>query len=88
MFVLLPKCFSWHKLLIRYANKYYLEIWTINNSFATQVAYYLDEHKSGWTVNVEELETIVHKAKDNCEPRAIVVINPGNPTGTYVFIFT
>lgn len=43
--------------------------------------YYLDESKN-WGLNVEELETMVTKAKDNgfC-PRAMVVINPGNPTG-------
>ncbi|ODM93333.1 Alanine aminotransferase 2 [Orchesella cincta] len=47
-----------------------------------KVPYYLDEHEDGWDVNVQELETIVEKAREeNCEPRAVVVINPGNPTG-------
>ena len=43
--------------------------------------YYLDESKN-WGLNVEELETMVMKAKeDGFCPRAMVVINPGNPTG-------
>ena len=43
--------------------------------------YYLDESKN-WGLDVEGLQKIVAKAKDDgyC-PRAIVVINPGNPTG-------
>jgi len=32
---------------------------------------------------VQELEAIVEKARNqNCDLRAVVVINPGNPTGT------
>lgn len=43
--------------------------------------YYLDEEK-GWSLNVEDMETIVRKSlKNGITPRAIVVINPGNPTG-------
>lgn len=43
--------------------------------------YYLDESKN-WGLNVEELEKMISEAKDEgfC-PRAMVVINPGNPTG-------
>ena len=43
--------------------------------------YYLDESKN-WGLNVEELEKMISEAKDEgfCL-RAMVVINPGNPTG-------
>lgn len=43
--------------------------------------YYLDESKN-WGLDVEALHKMVSKAKsDGFCPRAIVVINPGNPTG-------
>ena len=43
--------------------------------------YYLDESK-GWGLDVDGLNTMVEKSKaDGFCPRAIVVINPGNPTG-------
>jgi alanine transaminase len=43
--------------------------------------YYLDESKS-WSLGLEELESSIKKARDNGKTvRAIVVINPGNPTG-------
>ena len=43
--------------------------------------YYLDESKN-WGLNVEGLHELVDRAKlDGFTPRAIVVINPGNPTG-------
>jgi len=45
-----------------------------------QVGYYLDESKC-WALNIAELETAVREAKKRCTVRAIVVINPGNPTG-------
>ena len=43
--------------------------------------YYLDESR-GWGLDVEGLHAKVRQAKDDgfC-PRAMVVINPGNPTG-------
>ena len=43
--------------------------------------YYLDESRN-WGLDVEGLERVVERATENgfC-PRAIVVINPGNPTG-------
>jgi len=45
------------------------------------VGYYLDEAR-GWSANVAELRRAVEdfRAKGGC-PRAIAVINPGNPTG-------
>lgn len=50
---------------------------------SVQVAYYLEENKTSWNVDVQELESVVEKARTHCKPRAIVIINPGNPTGTW-----
>lgn len=45
------------------------------------VPYYLDE-SSNWSTNVKAIEEALEKArKDGTDVRAIVVINPGNPTG-------
>jgi glutamate--glyoxylate aminotransferase len=46
------------------------------------VPYYLDE-ENGWALDVEELQRSLDAAKNNgiCV-RALVFINPGNPTGT------
>lgn len=45
------------------------------------VGYYLDE-PSGWQFNVEELRRSVRQArKEGKDVRALVFINPGNPTG-------
>ncbi|KNC50429.1 alanine aminotransferase 2 [Thecamonas trahens ATCC 50062] len=47
----------------------------------TQVDYYLDE-ANGWSLDVAELDRAVTEAKANgVGPRALAVINPGNPTG-------
>merc|ERR1712179_178364 len=45
-----------------------------------QVGYYLDESKN-WALDPHELERAIKESKSRCSPRAIVVINPGNPTG-------
>jgi alanine transaminase len=45
-----------------------------------QVAYFLDEDNQ-WSLDVVELERSINEARKTCHPRAIVVINPGNPTG-------
>ncbi|XP_046660510.1 alanine aminotransferase 1-like isoform X1 [Homalodisca vitripennis] len=42
--------------------------------------YFLDE-ETGWSVVVDELQQVLLEGKTHCQPRAIVVINPGNPTG-------
>ncbi|KAF5400211.1 Glutamic--pyruvic transaminase [Paragonimus heterotremus] len=47
---------------------------------AYQINYYLDESRN-WALNTDELERALNEAKGKCLPRAIVVINPGNPTG-------
>lgn len=46
-----------------------------------QIGYYLDED-SGWSLSEQMLEEAMHEAiKEGIRARAIVVINPGNPTG-------
>jgi len=46
-----------------------------------EVPYYLDED-AGWALAIPELERAVADAKERgVTPRAIAVINPGNPTG-------
>jgi len=45
-----------------------------------QVGYYLDEDNN-WALNVQELERSIKEGRARCVVRAIVVINPGNPTG-------
>lgn len=47
----------------------------------TLVPYYLDE-ESGWALNISELERSLQSARDQgVNVRALVFINPGNPTG-------
>ena len=47
----------------------------------TMIKYYLDEEKN-WGINPEEIEQNMKNAKDlGINVRAMVVINPGNPTG-------
>lgn len=45
-----------------------------------QIGYYLDESRA-WGLEIAELQRALDEAKQHCIPRAIVVINPGNPTG-------
>ena len=46
-----------------------------------QINYYLDED-NGWKLNIDELRRALNEARPHCVPRALCVINPGNPTGT------
>lgn len=40
----------------------------------------------GWSVDIEEVQRAFDSAPNDCKPRIMVVINPGNPTGmTCVF---
>ncbi|ODQ83179.1 hypothetical protein BABINDRAFT_159620 [Babjeviella inositovora NRRL Y-12698] len=51
----------------------------LNN--ATPLPYYLEESK-GWSTNPDEIrEVIVSAISRGIKPKALVVINPGNPTG-------
>lgn len=45
-----------------------------------QINYYLDE-EDNWGLNISELERAVEESRVDCIPAAVVVINPGNPTG-------
>ncbi|KAK9701600.1 Aminotransferase class I and II [Popillia japonica] len=45
-----------------------------------QIGYYLNE-STGWGLEVNELKRSYAEASKTCCPRALVVINPGNPTG-------
>jgi len=47
----------------------------------SQLGYYLDE-SNGWAMHPAEIDKVATEAKANgVSPRALVVINPGNPTG-------
>ncbi|XP_059251420.1 alanine aminotransferase 1 isoform X2 [Mustela nigripes] len=47
---------------------------------AVQVDYYLDEERA-WALDVAELRRALCQARGHCCPRALCIINPGNPTG-------
>ncbi|XP_041453917.1 alanine aminotransferase 1-like [Lytechinus variegatus] len=47
---------------------------------ARQINYYLDEDNA-WGLDIAELQRSIDEARKHCTPRAIVIINPGNPTG-------
>ncbi|KAG5419411.1 ALT1 [Candida metapsilosis] len=54
---------------------------TIALNNAKPVGYYLDESK-GWATNPEEIRQLIKESADNgISIKALVVINPGNPTG-------
>lgn len=53
---------------------------TIAEFGMNQVGYFLNEENK-WGLDIPELESSLTEAKKECFPRAIVVINPGNPTG-------
>lgn len=46
-----------------------------------QVNYYLDE-ENDWRLEIDELERAYREEESKCDIRAIVVINPANPTGS------
>ncbi|CAL8292893.1 unnamed protein product [Lota lota] len=47
---------------------------------SVQINYYLDEDKC-WSLDVGELRRSLTAAREHCKPRALCIINPGNPTG-------
>ncbi|KAL5021155.1 hypothetical protein ScPMuIL_000310 [Solemya velum] len=53
---------------------------TIAEYNAYPIGYYLDE-ANNWSLDLDELKRAIDEARPHCQPRAIVVINPGNPTG-------
>jgi bifunctional pyridoxal-dependent enzyme with beta-cystathionase and maltose regulon repressor activities len=61
----------------------------IHGQFFFQVPYFLDE-ETGWVLEVDELKKQLEEARSKgISVRALVVINPGNPTGQviiYLFV--
>ena len=54
---------------------------TLAQFSGTPLPYYLDESK-GWSTSPAEVESaLVEAKKKGVTPKALVVINPGNPTG-------
>ncbi|XP_063039289.1 alanine aminotransferase 2-like [Melospiza melodia melodia] len=47
---------------------------------AAQVNYYLAEERC-WALDVAELRRALSEGRRRCNPRALCIINPGNPTG-------
>uniref|UniRef100_A0A3B5MMJ5 alanine transaminase n=1 Tax=Xiphophorus couchianus TaxID=32473 RepID=A0A3B5MMJ5_9TELE len=47
---------------------------------AVQINYYLNEEKC-WSLDIGELQRALDEARLHCNPRALCIINPGNPTG-------
>ncbi|XP_076345937.1 alanine aminotransferase 2-like isoform X2 [Tachypleus tridentatus] len=45
-----------------------------------QIDYFLDE-ENDWAIDVKELRRAVRESRKHCDPRMLVVINPGNPSG-------
>ena len=48
--------------------------------FEIKIGYYLDEDNN-WQIDVKELERAYQESINMCQPKALCVINPGNPTG-------
>ena len=53
---------------------------TLTEYDACPIPYYLDEDNA-WSLDVQELKRAINDARGKCLPRAICIINPGNPTG-------
>ncbi|XP_071454374.1 alanine aminotransferase 2-like isoform X2 [Hetaerina americana] len=53
---------------------------TIAEFYMHQVGYYLNESKN-WGLDISELQRALDEARKESNPRVLVVINPGNPTG-------
>lgn len=53
---------------------------TIAEFDMAQIGYYLDESKN-WGLDINELQRSIDEARKTSAVRAIVIINPGNPTG-------
>lgn len=51
---------------------------------AVQINYYLDEANC-WALDIEELQRAYQAAKQHCQPRVLCIINPGNPTGRFIW---
>ncbi|XP_076829006.1 alanine aminotransferase 2-like isoform X1 [Brachyhypopomus gauderio] len=47
---------------------------------AAMVPYYLCEEE-GWSIQIDDLRKAIQIARRHCNPMALYVVNPGNPTG-------
>ena len=47
----------------------------------------MDEEKD-WAVDVEDMRKRVREAHGHCQPRILAIINPGNPTGERVTLYS
>ncbi len=56
------------------------KIYFLSNLIHYQVSYYMHE-ETGWSLQIPELQRALDEARKHCNPVALVVINPGNPTG-------
>ncbi|XP_035208106.1 alanine aminotransferase 2-like isoform X2 [Stegodyphus dumicola] len=56
-------------------------ILTAGASEALRIDYFLEEDQE-WSISLNELSSALEAASRYCIPRAILVINPGNPTGS------
>ena len=56
-----------------------LSLITLQN-LCLQIPYFMNEDKK-WGLDIDELERALEEARPHCDARALVVINPGNPTG-------
>ncbi|XP_015759566.1 PREDICTED: alanine aminotransferase 2-like [Acropora digitifera] len=45
-----------------------------------RIPYYLDE-ENDWALSISELRRALDEARPHCRPKALVLINPGNPIG-------
>jgi len=54
---------------------------TVAEYNAHLIPYYLNEGNN-WSLDMDELERSIQEARPHCVPRALCVINPGNPTGS------
>ena len=56
-----------------------------HSCYTLQINYMLNEDRN-WAIDVPGLRGILQEARNHCDPRIIVVINPGNPTGKKIKI--
>ncbi|XP_041862658.1 alanine aminotransferase 2-like [Melanotaenia boesemani] len=52
----------------------------LDEAGVTAVPYQLTEEQ-GWAVDLNKLHRVLQSSRGRCEPRAIYISNPGNPTG-------
>ena len=74
-------------MLIPASGDHVLSFLTFGNLvWQQQVPYYLDE-ATGWSLNISEVKSQLETARSKgITVRALVVINPGNPTGQVSYI--